>query len=270
MNKRYGKQRKSLLIFFLIIPLIASWATSKYIFNKISNKKTINAVKIEVKDQEKENIEVKGKTKKHIDGFEIYSLQVGSLNDYKEVESVVNNLKSLGIPNYVYKKEDAYKIYTYVSLDESSVRKNLENIKSIYSDAFISKIQVGYIDLEYTKKYEYMNEVCSNLELIIESMKQESKFWNEYKIGKSNYDDYIKIINNKSKIVDSLTKSSEKFRGKYAENFEEKMSKFCEIQKKNVEGINKNLGDGNVKSCQKLFISSLLQYYEFINEIKNI
>ena len=260
MNKRYRKQRKSLLIFFLIIPLIASWATSEYMFNKISNKKTIKAVKIEVKDE----------IKKQIDGLEIYSIQVGSVKNHKEAENIANNLESASIPNYVHKKEDAYKIYTYVSLKDSNVRKYLENIRSSYSDAFISKIEVGSIDLEYTKKYEYMNDVCKDLNLMIENMKQESQFWNEYKMGKSNYDDYIKIMNNKSKIVDSLTKNSKKFKGKDTENFEKKLSEFCEWDKGNIESVNKNLGNDNLKSCEKLFLSSLFYYNEFINKIKNI
>ncbi|MEJ8553162.1 SPOR domain-containing protein [Tepidibacter sp. Z1-5] len=257
MNKRYKKQRKSLLIFFLIIPLIASWATSKYMFNKISNRKTIKAVKIDLKDE----------TKKQIDGFEIYSIQVGSVNDHKEVENIVNNLQSSSIPSYVHKKEGAYKVYTYVSLEESNVRKYLENIRSSYSDAFISKVEVGSIDLEYTKKYEYMNVVCKNLNLMIENMKQESKFWNEYKSGISNYNDYIEIINNKSKIVDSLTNNSKKIKGKDAEHFEKKLSEFCEWYKVNIESVNENLGNGNLKSCEKLFLSSLFKYNEFINKI---
>lgn len=260
MNKRYKKQKKSLLIFFLIIPLIASWATSKYMFNKISNKKAIKAVKIEVKDE----------IRKQIDGFEIYSIQVGSVKNYKEVEGIVNNLESSNIPNYVHKKDRAYKIYTYVSLEEPNVRKYLENIRSSYSDAFISKIQVGSIELEYTKKYEYMNEVCNHLNLMISNMKDESRFWNEYKMGKSNYDNYIKIVNNKSKIVDSLTKISKKFKGKDTENFEKEMSQFCEKNKKNIEALNENLGDNNLKSCEKLFLSSVFYYNEFVNKIKNI
>ncbi|CAH2214269.1 SPOR domain-containing protein [Tepidibacter aestuarii] len=267
MNKRYKKQKKSLLIFFLIIPLIASWATSKYVFSKISNKKTIKAVKIEVKDDNKEGSEG---FKKEVEGFEIYSVQVGSLNDYKEVESIVNNLESANIPNYVHKEENSYKVYTYTSLEEPNVRRYLEGIKSSYSDAFISKIKIGSINLEYTKKYEYMNDVCKDLELLIENMKQESQFWNEYKLGTSNYDDYIKIVNDKSKIVDSLTKNLKESKEKYTENFEKIMSKFCELDKKNIKSINKNLGNGDMKSCEKLFISSLFQYNEFINEIKNI
>ncbi|WFD11441.1 SPOR domain-containing protein [Tepidibacter hydrothermalis] len=260
MNKRYKKQKQSLLIFFLIIPLIASWATSKYMFNKISNKKTIKAVKIEERDE----------IKKQIDGFDIYSIQVGSVKNYKEAQNIVNNLENASIPNYVHKKESAYKVYTYVSLEESNVRKYLENIRASYSDAFISKIEVGSIDLEYTKKYEYMNEVCKDLSSMIENMKQESQFWNEYKMGKSNYDDYIKIMNNKSKIVDSLTKNSKKFKGKDAENFEKELSEFCGLDKKNIESVNKNLGKNDLKSCEKLFLSSLFKYNEFINNIKNI
>ncbi|WP_099187585.1 SPOR domain-containing protein [Tepidibacter mesophilus] len=260
MNKRYRKQRKSLLIFFLIIPLIASWATSKYVFSKLSDKKTINAVKIEVKDE----------IKKQINGFWIYSIQVASVNDYKEAQSIVNNLESTDIPNYVHEKEGSYKIYIYTSLKESNARRYLENIKSSYSDAFISKIQIGSMDLEYTKKYEYMNDVCKDLELMIENIKQESKFWNEYKLGTSNYDDYINLINNKSKLVDSLTKNLKKFKGKETENFEKQMSKFCEYNRKNVESVNLNLKNGNLKSCENLFLSSLFQYNEFINKIKNI
>lgn len=260
MNKRYKKQKKSLLIFFLIIPLIASWATSKYMFNKISNEKTIKAVKIEVKDE----------IRKQIDGFEIYSIQVGSVKNYKEVESIVNNLESANIPNYVHKKESVYKIYTYVSLEESNARKYLENIRSSYSDAFISKIKVGSIDLQYTKQYEYMNEVCNDLNGMISNMKEESQFWNEYKMGKSNYDNYIKIVNNKSEIVDSLTKISKKFKGKDTENFEKEMSEFCEKDKRNIKSVNENLGENNLKSCEKLFLSSVFYYNEFINKIKNI
>ncbi len=270
MNKRYKKQRKSLLIFFLIIPLIASWATSKYVFSKLSNKKTIKAVKIEVEDENKKNIEMEGEIKKEINGFEIYSIQVASVNDNKEARDIVSNLDSAFIPNHVHEKEGSYKVYTYTSLQESNVRRYLESIRASYSDAFISKIEVGSIDLEYTKKYEYMNEVCKNLELMIENMNQESQFWNEYKLGTSNYNEYIKIINSKSKIVDSLTKNSKKFKEKDTENFEKEMSKFCERSRKNTKYVNGYLKNENLKSCEKLFLSSLFDYNEFINKIKKI
>ncbi|SHJ53092.1 hypothetical protein [Tepidibacter formicigenes] len=259
MNKIRKKKNVFIFILFVLVPLLACF-TSKLIFLNLNRDKLINAVKIENNNK---NI-------RYLDSFIIYSIQVGSLSDYEKVKLVKKDLDENLIPNYVLKKEGTYKIYSYTLLDENHIRNLLGGIKENYTDAFISKIKVSGINLEYTGKYSYMDDIYKELKLMNDNMKKESKFWYEYTMGTSKYENYINIINERKKIVDSLTKNIENIQDKNIENFKNKLSEFCEKYAKHIEEINENLGNNNMYSCEKLFLSGMFDYYNFINTLKNI
>ncbi|SHG99385.1 hypothetical protein [Tepidibacter thalassicus] len=259
MNKRRKQKRLVVFVLFLLIPVLASFS-SKLIFYQLSKDKLIKAVKIESDD----------KNSRFIDSFTIYSIQVGSLKDYGKVDLVKKDLDENLIPNYVLKKDNAYKIYSYTFLDENCIRNLLSGVKENYTDAFISKIKVSGIKLEYTDKYFYMDDIYRELKLMNENMKRESKFWYEYTIGTFKRENYISIINEKKKIVDSLTKNIQNIQYENAENFKNNLKEFCEKYANSVKEIEENFEKGNMYSCEKLFLSGLFDYYNFINKLKTV
>lgn len=257
MNKIRRKQRLIVFILFLCIPVLAA-ITSKFIFFKLGQKNFISTMRVE-----NTNTEVKS-----IGSFTIHSIQVGSLNDYEKVKLVEKDLDENQIPNYVVQKDGSYKIYSYTFLDGDKIRTLLEGVKGNYNDAFIAKINVPGINLEYTKQYTYMDYIQKDLHDMLGNMKSESEFWYGYTINTTKYENYISIVNERKKIVDSLTKNIGSMDKEKTEKFKEKLKEFTEKCEKNIQNINSNLGNGNMYSCQKLFLENLFDYYNFVNSLK--
>ncbi len=256
MNKKRKKQRIILFILFLCIPILACY-TSKIMFSKVNKENSTAAIKIENKNLKK------------INSFTIYSIQVGSLSDYEKVKLIQKNLNDNQIPNYVLQKEGVYKIYTYTLLEENKIRQLLEKVKEGYGDAFIAKFKVPGINLEYTDEYAYMEEIQKNVQSILENMKKESEFWYQYNMATSEYEKYISIINERKKIVDSLTKNMKIIKKEETKNFENNLKEFSDKYKENIKQINAHLANSNMYSCEKLFLESVFDYYNFINNLKS-
>lgn len=257
MNKIRRKQRIIGLILFLCIPILAAF-TSKFIFSKLNQNNSISTIKVENRNT----------SIKNISSFTIYSIQVGSLNDYEKVKLVEKDLDENQIPNYVVQKDGSYKIYSYTFLDGDKIRTLLDGVKENYNDAFIAKINVPGINFEYTKQYTYMDNVQKDLHDMLANMKSESEFWYGYTMNTTKYESYISIVNERKKIIDSLTKNINNMDKEKTEHFKEKLQALTEKCQKNIQNINSNLGNGNLYSCEKLFLENIFNYYNFVNSLK--
>ena len=132
---------------------------------------------IENKDQENETSDNSKDNAKvaSVNKLVIYTIQVASLednSDLKKIEEVMNEYK---IPSSSMSIDNCEKIQVYSSFDENKVRINLQKTKTYFSDAFLTKIEVPMLSLQYTDGYAYMKDIADGLNNLIENYQKERR-----------------------------------------------------------------------------------------------
>ena len=287
MNRKRNNLVKGLTVGLVIIGIVGGATFIKLpkfnLLDKVSNFSIFNKEKTSVKEfsynDVKDKINKPEENKKEtvaenakvatVDNLDIYSIQIAAIDNDEELKKIEQKLDELKIPFSIIDVDNVKKVQTYSSFKEGESRKNLESIKINFSDAFVSKLEVPLLGLQYTDKYSYVEEICNELNNLISNFKEESKIWD--KGEKSlNKEEYKNIINERLDIVGNLEKSSKKINYEGMVGFKENIIKYTTSVKEKSKASLKSIENDEYYIGESLFISSIQGYYSFIKSIKTI
>ncbi len=242
------------------------WDGMKSLMNK-SNVITSSNIKSELEEIEKEDEEQVEENSKiaTVNKMTVYTIQVASLdseNDLKKIEEVMNEYK---IPSSSMSIDNTEKIQVYSSFDEDTVRTNLENTRTYFSDAFLTKIEIPMLSLEYTEGYSYMKDIADNLNKLIENYEKESKYWDS---DESNLENYNEILTDRKSILENLKSNTEKIDYSKMDKFKNNLISYIDESQSNILTSSKNANENKGYVSEGLLLSSIQQYYLFVDSIK--
>ena len=243
----------------------------KNLFNK-SNVITSSNIKsqleeIENKDQENETSDNSKDNAKvaSVNKLVIYTIQVALLednSDLKKIEEVMNEYK---IPSSSMSIDNCEKIQVYSSFDENKVRINLQKTKTYFSDAFLTKIEVPMLSLQYTDGYAYMKDIADGLNNLIENYQKESEYWDQ---NKNDLQSYNEILTSRKTILESLKKNTQKINYSKMDKFKNNLISYIDECQNNILISSKNANENKGYVSEGLLLSSIQQYYVFVQSMK--
>lgn len=211
-----------------------------------------------------ENSNVKVAT---IDGLTLYTIQVASIVEGQDLKSIEEKLTSTKTPYSIVEVDGVKKIQTYSSFNENVTRENLDDVRKIFNDAFISELSVPVLSLEYTSKYSYIEGISSSLNNLMKNYKEESEFW-EGSNDKIDLKEYNNILTKRLEIVETIQANAEKIDYTEMNIFKENLIKYAKSVKDNINQSSKNANEDKTYLSKSLLLSSIQEYYTFINSIK--
>lgn len=244
------------------------WDRFKNLFDK-SNVITSSTIESELSEIEKGD-EYKEETEENsqvatVNEMVVYTIQVASLedkNDLKKIEEVMDEYK---IPSSSMTIDNSEKIQVYSSSDEGKVRNNLEKTRTYFSDAFLTKIDVPMLSLEYTNSYSYMKDIASGLNDLIENYQKEGQYWDE---NKNDLETYNEILTSRKTILENLKKNTQKIDYSKMDKFKNNLISYIDESQNNIITSSKNANENKGYVSQGLLLSSIQQYYVFVESMK--
>ena len=222
---------------------------------------------IENKDQENETSDNSKDNAKvaSVNKLVIYTIQVASLednSDLKKIEEVMNEYK---IPSSSMSIDNCEKIQVYSSFDENKVRINLQKTKTYFSDAFLTKIEVPMLSLQYTDGFAYMKDIADGLNNLIENYQKESEYWDQ---NKNDLQSYNEILTSRKTILESLKKNTQKINYSKMDKFKNNLISYIDECQNNILISSKNANENKGYVSEGLLLSSIQQYYVFVQSMK--
>ena len=222
---------------------------------------------IENKDQENETSDNSKDNAKvaSVNKLVIYTIQVASLednSDLKKIEEVMNEYK---IPSSSMSIDNCEKIQVYSSFDENKVRINLQKTKTYFSDAFLTKIEVPMLSLQYTDGYAYMKDIADGLNNLIENYQKESEYWDQ---NKNDLQSYNEILTSRKTLLESLKKNTQKINYSKMDKFKNNLISYIDECQNNILISSKNANENKGYVSEGLLLSSIQQYYVFVQSMK--
>lgn len=222
---------------------------------------------IEVPKEEDIKEEVSSEVKVAItNSWNIYTIQVASVESEADMKKMEDELIKNNLPFSVVDMEGVKKIHTYSSFDKDVCRTYLEEVKKTFPDAFISKMEMPTLSLEYTNKYEYIENISNNLNSLTENFKLESKFWD--KKEEVDLKEYKEILTQRQKIVSDISKEAEKIDYSSMDGFKENLINYTENVSEKIAMASKYANEKNYMVSKSLYLASMHGYYEFIKTIQ--
>ena len=203
-----------------------------------------------------------------IEGVTVYTIQVASIGEGQDLDTVEEKLKSNKIPYSVVEVDGIKKVQSYSSFDEDTTRSNLDSVRKIFDDAFISELKLPVLSLEYTSKYSYIEDISSGLNSLIENYKEESVFWEKNINKEIDLTEYNNILTKRLDIVEKLQENTEKIDYDEMNSFKENLIKYTKSVNSNTKQASKNANEDNYYLSKSLLLTSIQGYYSFINLIK--
>ena len=199
-----------------------------------------------------------------IEGWDIYTVQVASVEDSNDLNKVESLLKENKIPYSVLEIDNVKKIQTHGTFEKENARVYLEEVRTLYEDAFLSQVKVPMLSLEYTNKYSYVNDISKGINNLIGNFEEESKFWQE---NKENIDlsEYNNILTNRKNIISELEDSANKKDYEGMISSKDNIVAYTNAISSKIEEASKSANEQNYHISQGLFLSSMQEYLEFIN-----
>ena len=222
---------------------------------------------IENKDQENETSDNSKDNAKvaSVNKLVIYTIQVASLednSDLKKIEEVMNEYK---IPSSSMSIDNCEKIQVYSSFDENKVRINLQKTKTYFSDAFLTKIEVPMLSLQYTDGYAYMKDIAEGLNNLIANYQKESEYWDQ---NKNDLQSYNEILTSRKTILENLKKNTQKINYSKMDKFKNNLISYIDECQNNILISSKNANENKGYVSEGLLLSSIQQYYVFVQSMK--
>lgn len=201
-----------------------------------------------------------------IEGWNIHTIQVASVENDNDMPKIESQLSENKIPFSVVEIDGLKKVQTYASFDKESARGNLDEVKKVFPDAFLSQMKVPLLSLEYTNKYSYVEEISKQLNNLISSFEEESKFWESNK-EKVDLSEYNNILVNRKKIIDGIKKESDKIDYSSMDIFKQNLVKYLDSMSEKIDMASKAAKKENYYISESLYLSSMQGYFSFINSI---
>lgn len=202
-----------------------------------------------------------------VEGIDVYLIQVGSFDNNKDLNKMTSKLKEYKIPNSTVKIDGANKVQAYVSFNEEDVRSHLEKTKKIVDDAFITKLEIPVLSLEYTEEYSYIKNIADSLNSLLKNYQEESNYINK---NRKNLDsqEYKKILSKRENILDKLENEVNKIDYKELDSFKTNLLSYTSQVRGNISNYGDKIDTDDEYKYEALLMSSIQMYYEFINQIK--
>lgn len=201
-----------------------------------------------------------------IDEWTFYTVQVASMKEDIEVEKLTQNLSKSKIPYSILESDGVKKVQTYTSFNKESIRKNLDEVRKSYPDAFLSEVNMPMISLEYTEKYKYISEITNSLNDLIKNFEEETLFWNNTN-DSINMEHYNQILVNRKSSIDKIKLEAEKIDYEGMKEFKENLLKYTNDVYDNIELSSKSANEQNENISKGLLLDSMQGYCEFIDSI---
>ena len=244
------------------------WGGLKNIFDK-SNVITSSNIESQLKEIENDNKDKKDEEEStkvvSVNEMVIYTIQVASLeneSELKKIEEVMNENK---IPSSSMSIDNSEKIQAYSSFDETKVRTNLDKTRNYFSDAFLTKIEIPMLSLQYTSSYSYMKDIADGLNDLIENYQKESQYWDS---SKSDLQSYNEILTSRKTILQHLKKNTEKINYSKMDKFKNNLISYIDESQNNILISSKSANENKGYISQGLLLSSIQQYYVFVQSMK--
>ena len=244
------------------------WGGLKNIFDK-SNVITSSNIESQLKEIENDNkdkiVEEESTKVVSVNEMVIYTIQVASLeneSELKKIEEVMNENK---IPSSSMSIDNSEKIQAYSSFDETKVRTNLDKTRNYFSDAFLTKIEIPMLSLQYTSSYSYMKDIADGLNDLIENYQKESQYWDS---SKSDLQSYNEILTSRKTILENLKKNTEKINYSKMDKFKNNLISYIDESQNNILISSKSANENKGYISQGLLLSSIQQYYVFVQSMK--
>ncbi|WP_419726510.1 hypothetical protein [Terrisporobacter petrolearius] len=242
------------------------WDGFKNLFDKskVITSSTIESQLNEVEKGDKEETQENSQVAS-VNEMVVYTIQVASLedkNDLKKIEEVMNQYK---IPSSSMTIDKSEKIQVYSSFDEAKVRDNLEKTKTYFSDSFLTKIEVPMLSLEYTDDYSYMKDIATGLNDLIENYQKEGQYWDK---NKNDLSAYNEILTNRKTILENLKKNTQKIDYSKMDKFKNNLISYIDNTQNYILTSSKNANENKGYVSQGLLLSSIQQYYLFVQSMK--
>lgn len=244
------------------------WSGLKNIFDK-SNVITSSNIESQLKEIENDNKDKKDEEEStkvvSVNEMVVYTIQVASLeneSELKKIEEVMNENK---IPSSSMSIDNSEKIQVYSSFDETKVRTNLDKTRNYFSDAFLTKIEIPMLSLQYTSSYSYMKDIADGLNDLIENYQKESQYWDS---SKSDLQSYNEILTSRKTILENLKKNTEKINYSKMDKFKNNLISYIDESQNNILISSKSANENKGYISQGLLLSSIQQYYVFVQSIK--
>lgn len=227
---------------------------------------TSSDISSQLKELEDENSNDENESKvASVKDMTIYTIQVASIENQSDLNKIEEVMEEYKIPSASMAIDDSQKIQVYSSLDESKVRENLENTRRYFSDAFLTKIDVPMLSLEYTNSYSYMKNIGDSLNDLIENLEKESEYWDS---GEKNLKTYNEILTNRKTILQNLEEYTEKIDYEKMDKFKKNLISFVENVEEDILNSSKSANENKNYISQGLLLSSIQDYYVFVNSMK--
>ena len=244
------------------------WGGLKNIFDK-SNVITSSNIESQLKEIENDNKDKKDEEEStkvvSVNEMVIYTIPVASLeneSELKKIEEVMNENK---IPSSSMSIDNSEKIQAYSSFDETKVRTNLDKTRNYFSDAFLTKIEIPMLSLQYTSSYSYMKDIADGLNDLIENYQKESQYWDS---SKSDLQSYNEILTSRKTILENLKKNTEKINYSKMDKFKNNLISYIDESQNNILISSKSANENKGYISQGLLLSSIQQYYVFVQSMK--
>lgn len=244
------------------------WSGLKNIFDK-SNVITSSNIESQLKEIENDNKDKKDEEEStkvvSVNEMVVYTIQVASLeneSELKKIEEVMNENK---IPSSSMSIDNSEKIQAYSSFDETKVRTNLDKTRNYFSDAFLTKIEIPMLSLQYTSSYSYMKDIADGLNDLIENYQKESQYWDS---SKSDLQSYNEILTSRKTILENLKKNTEKINYSKMDKFKNNLISYIDESQNNILISSKSANENKGYISQGLLLSSIQQYYVFVQSMK--
>ncbi len=243
---------------------LSVWDGLKKLFNK-SDVITSSDISSELGDLEENKDSEENAKVASVNEMEIYTIQVASIenkNDLKKVEDVMEEYK---FPSANMDLDNTKKVQVYASLKEDKVRENLEDTRTYFSDAFLTKIEIPMLSLQYTDSYSYMEDIAKGLNNLIENYKKESEYWD---LGEKNLETYNEILTSRNTILDNLKKNINKINYSKMDKFKENLISYIDEVEEKILISSKSANENKNYISQGALLSSIQGYYLFVNSMK--
>lgn len=241
------------------------WDLFRNIFDK-SNVITSSSIESQLEEIEKEDEDKEENSKvASVNEMVVYTIQVASLEDKRDLKKIKEVMDEYKIPSSSITIDNSEKIQVYSSFDENSVRNSLEDTKKYFSDAFLTKIDVPMLSLEYTDSYSYMEDIAKGLNNLIENYQKEGQYWDNKKNDLEAYND---ILTNRKTILENLKKNAQKIDYSKMDKFKNNLISYIDESENNILISSKNANENKGYVSQGLLLSSIQQYCEFVESMK--
>ena len=201
------------------------------------------------------------------DGWNIYTIQVASVKNDKDMDKIESQLVQNKIPFSVVEIDGAKKVQTYAFFDKDVTRTHIEQIKTVFPDAFISQMEAPVLSLEYTSKYSYIENISNELNNLIKNFEEESKFWST---NKENIDlkEYNNILTTRKQIISDIQKEADKIDYSKMNVFKDNLIKYTKDVNEKIDMSSKAANEQNYNTSESLYLSSMQGYFLFISSIR--